>query len=192
MDQGQNAGRAGGFTLIELVMVLAIAGIFALIALPRVDLNRYRVNSAMQTAGNSLLAAQRLAITRQRDVVVMFDTAGGALRILDDANNNGRMDAGEHVQVVQLGEHVVFGRGGASQRAMGPGPVAFRHRAGGLPAVTFHRRGSASEAAGFYLTSRRAVSAGGYADDGRAVEVERATGRASWYRYAGGTWTRVL
>lgn len=61
---------------------------------------------------------------------------------------------------------------------------------GGLPALTFHRDGSASEEGGFYITSRRAQVVGGYPQDTRAVEVERATGRPSWYRAGINEWHR--
>jgi hypothetical protein len=43
----------------------------------------------------------------------------------------------------------------------------------------FHRTGSASEAKGVYITSQRT----GHPEDTRALEVERSTGRVSWYRF---------
>lgn len=181
------------FTLIELLIVLAMIGIVAAMAVPRLDFTRYRVDSAMQGIGTTMLVAQRLAVTRQHDVIVKFDLPGAALIVHEDADNDGVVVAGERVRRFPLGEHIVFGRGGAP-----PGPipgsgneVTFTRRVGGMPAVVFHRNGSASEAGGFYLTSKRAVSSPGYETDARGVEVERGTGRVSWYRYtSSGKWVR--
>ncbi len=189
-----HSGRsvAAGVTLVELVVVLAMIGIVAAIALPKIDLPRYQIEGAMHGVGTGMLVAQRLAVTRQHDVAVRFDVPGQALLIHEDANNNGVVDAGERVRRVPLGEKVVFGRGTAppAPSVGSADPVTFTKTAEGWPVVTFHRNGSASEAGGFYLTSRRALASGQHGDDARAVEIERATGRAAWYRYAGGTWSR--
>ncbi|GIW52590.1 MAG: hypothetical protein KatS3mg081_1945 [Gemmatimonadales bacterium] len=182
-----------GFTLIEILIVLAMIGIVAAIAVPRIDLTRYRVDSAMQGIGTTMLVAQRLAVTRQHDVIVRFDVPGAALIVHEDADNDGAVDSGERVRRFPLGEHIVFGRAGAPA---GPIPgsgneVTFTRTVDGMPAVVFHRNGSASEAGGFYLTSKRAVLNPGHETDTRAIEVERGTGRVSWYRYtSGGTWVR--
>jgi prepilin-type N-terminal cleavage/methylation domain-containing protein len=177
-----------GVTLIELLIVLAIIGIVAGIAIPKIDLTRYRVDGAMQSAGMVLLGAQRLAATRQFDVIVGFDQANNGIRVHQDANDNGAIDGGEVVTQRGLGDLVVFGLAGAPAHAVGAAAVTFTQVRGGLPSVTFHRNGSASEYGGVYLTSRRAVLAG-LATDTRVLEVERSTGRASWYSYRNG-WIR--
>lgn len=179
-----------GFTMIEVIMVMVIIGLLAGFALPRIDIQRYRVESAMQGIGTTMLAAQRLAVTKQYDVVVMLDVANQSLRILEDANNDGIITTGERARGIPLGDQVVFGRGAAPVRSMGPGPIEFTKLVNGLPAVTFHRSGSASEEGGFYLTSKWAATTGARASDTRAIEIERATGRASWFRYTPPTWTR--
>jgi prepilin-type N-terminal cleavage/methylation domain-containing protein len=181
-----------GFTLVELIMVVVVIALVAAVALPEVDLTGTRVRSAVSGVGNTLLAAQRQAVIRQHNVVVMFDTAQPALRILDDANNDGETTVGETVRVVPIGEHVVFGRGPAPARPMGSATLVISRLVDGMPAITFGRNGAASEAAGFYLTSRRAVRTGQHPEDSRAVELDRATGRASWYRYTGSAWARVF
>lgn len=182
--------RARGFTIIELLMVLILIGVLAAFAAPRIDLIGHRANGAMQGVGTTLLAAQRLALTRQHDVVVVFDDVAGVVRVHDDGNDNGVVDAGEHVSVTPLGDLVVFGLGGAPPLDGGAGAVTFTRTEGGRPAVTFHRSGSASESGVAYLTSRRAMANSGFAEDTRAIQVERATGRASWYRYRPSGWQR--
>lgn len=184
------AATERGVTLIELVTVLTIIGIVASFALPNIDLTRYRVEAAMRGVGTTILAAQRMAVSRQHDVVVVFDLANNTLHVHADADNDGTVDAGERVRGSALGEKIVFGRANAPPHPMGLGPVTFTKRVGDRPAVTFHRSGSASQAGGFYLTSRRALTSAMHARDSRAVRIERATGRVTWFRFSDGTWKR--
>jgi prepilin-type N-terminal cleavage/methylation domain-containing protein len=183
---------AAGFSLIELLIVLAILGLLVAMVAPKIDITKYRLESEMQGVGMTLLAAERQAITQQHDVILIFDAGQGLIRIHDDKNNNGLVNTGERVRGVALGEGVVFGRASAPARPMGSGPVTFTKIINGLPAVVFHRDGSASEAGGFYLTSVRAATSGTHLEDTRAIELERATGRASWYRYGPPFWRRAF
>lgn len=184
--------RHSGFTLIEMLIVLVVIGLLVGLAAPKIDVMKYRVESGMQGVGMTLLAAERQAIAQQHDIVLTFDVPNGLIHILDDANNNGLKDAGERQRAVPLGEGIVFGRAIVPARPMGAGPVTFVKTIDGLPALVFHRDGSASEAGGFYLTSIRAVTSGTHLDDTRAVEVERATGRATWYRYGAPVWRQAF
>lgn len=180
-----------GFTLIELLVVLTIIGIIAGIAAPRLDPVEFRMNGAVNELGTTLLAAQREAVMRQHNVVVAFDSAGGRIRIHSDKNNNGVIDNGEAVRSVGLPEDIFFGLGGAPARPRGSDPISLEREQDGMPAITFHRNGSASEEGVLYLMSHRAKVLGSYyATDTHAVEIERSTGRASWYRYDGSQWQR--
>ena len=179
-----------GFTFVELVIVLVVIGLLAVVAIPRINLTRYRIESAMRGVGTALIAAQRYAVTRQHDVIVLLDAGNQTIRVHDDANNNQAQDSGERVRAIPLGDNIVIGQGNAPAYTLGPGPITFTKQVGGVPAVTFHRNGAASELGGLYLTSTRALNSGGNPEDSRFIRIERATGRVEWYRYLPPSWTR--
>ena len=182
--------QARGFSALELVMVIAVMGTMAGIALTKIDLSRMEANSAVQVLGTSMVAAQREAITKQHDIILTFDQAQTTVRMVWDRNSNAAIDAGERVRAVPLDGRIGFGLGGAPPRAFGAQPINFNRDIGGRPALIFHRNGSASGIGGFYLTSRRALAQAGHSSDTRAVEIVRATGRTEWFRYTGTTWKR--
>lgn len=181
-----------GFTIIEMLIVLVVVGIVVAMAAPKIDTVKYRLESDMQGVGMALMAAERQAITQQHDVIVTFDVEQGVIHIIDDNNNNGVRDTGERERGISLSEGVVFGRGSAPARPMGPEPVTFKKIVNGQPALVFHRDGSGSEAGGFYITSTREVASGTKPEDSRAIEMERATGRGTWYRYGPPVWRRAF
>ncbi len=183
-------GNEAGVTLIELIMVVVLIGIVAAFAIPKIDYQKYRVDSSMRGAGTSILSAQRRAVSAQHDVIVTFDVSSSGIRIHEDANNNGSVDTDERTRGIPLGDAVVIGRTSVPAHPIGPGPVTFTKTVGGLPAVTFHRNGSASEHGGVYLTSLRAQQGSGDLSDNRLIEIERSTGRVSWYAYRSGNWER--
>jgi prepilin-type N-terminal cleavage/methylation domain-containing protein len=179
-----------GFTIVELVIVAVIIGLVAVIALPRIDITRYQINSGMRSLGSGMQAAQRRAISRQHDIVVFFDVNNQTVRVHEDQNNNGVVDAGELIRALSIGDKVALGRGNAPAHPIGAGPVTFTKEIDNIPVVTFHRNGAASEQGGVYLTSRRALNTGAHPEDTRLLEIERATGRISWHRYSGTAWER--
>lgn len=183
-----------GLTLIELLIVIAVIGIISAFALPKFNLEGYKVNSAVRAVTATLSYAQRLAVTLQHDVRVAIDQPLERLRIHEDLNNNGAMDAGERVTYTNLEEGVVFGMGTAppvtyTNGTQGMAVVNLVGTQAGLPVIVFRRDGSASEAGGFYLNTIR-----GAADTTnnavRAGEVIRSSGRIVWYTYASSAWTR--
>jgi prepilin-type N-terminal cleavage/methylation domain-containing protein len=170
-----------GFTIVELILVVVIAGVFLRIALPKVDMTRIKADAVAGIVRTTLQYAERQAVTRQHDVVVSFDTTGQRIKTLWDANDNGKADSSEHVFWRGLDQGVLFtdvSTPGVSgdvihQPVSGPAVVTVN----GLPTITFHRDGSVSSDAEIYIK----VAAHGppwY----RAVTVTQATGRISWYR----------
>lgn len=179
---------AAGYSLIELMTVVALLGLLATIAVPRIDVTQYRSDAAMHAVGSVLLGAQRAAVMKQHQIVVAFDVTNRRIRVHDDLNNNNRVDAGERLIWQPLEDGVVFGRDGAPAQAIGSGPVTFTRTQDGLPSVTFLRNGAAEQEGGVYITSRRAQQTGTRPRDARLVVVARATGRPSWLSYQSGSW----
>ena len=178
-----------GFTLPELLITATVVGILAAIAIPNLNLGKFRANAAMRGVGSTIMAAQRQAIVRQHDVIVRFLPARNVISTHLDADNDGTVDSGERVRAFPLGEGLVFGRGAAPQWANATTSVNVTRVVDGVPSVTFHRNGSASEAGGFYLVSPR-LSYGEKGKDARYLEISRATGRISWHHYTGTQWKR--
>ena len=176
------------FTVIELMIVLAIIGIIAAFAYPKVNFTQFRVDAAARTVRAALQNAERLAVTRQYDVVVSFDTTNRRIRILEDNNNNATVDAGEHVTFAQLEDSVHFavppaGVSGSASSAINGSSI---RTVDNMPTLIFHRDGAANSDADIYITSRRALD-----DDFRCVRVIQSTGRTLWWRYLNGAWEQA-
>jgi Tfp pilus assembly protein FimT len=173
--------RRTGFTIVELILVVVIAGVFLRLALPKIDTTQIKADAVAGIVRTTLQYAERQAITRQHDVLVSFDTTGQRIRTLWDANDNAVADSNEHVFWRGLDQGVLFTDvstlGVSGDVIHQPVSGATIATIGGLPTITFHRDGSTSTDAEIYIK----VAAHGppwY----RAVTVTQATGRISWYR----------
>ncbi len=177
----RTTGPRSAFTLIETMVVVVIAGIMVVLALPRIDTTKYRADAIAQIVRTTLQYAQRQAITRQHDMVVSFDTSGERIRTFWDANNNGQLGGGERTTWRGLDVGVLF----TDPSVAGVSGVAIQKPVsgsnittlGGWPTVVFHRDGSVSTDAEIYVS----VAAHGppwY----RAITLTQATGRTEWYR----------
>jgi prepilin-type N-terminal cleavage/methylation domain-containing protein len=177
--------RRRGFSAIELLIVCAIVGIFATLAYPRVNFTQFQVDSGARTVRVALQNAERLAVTRQYDVVVSFDVANRRLRILEDGNNNDVVDNGERVTYAALEDGVHFKTppsglsGPVSNAVIGSNLKTVD----GMPTIVFRRDGAASTDLEVYLASSKEL-----ANDWRAIQVVQSTGRTDWYRYMKNLW----
>ncbi len=177
-----DSGRQGGFTLVEIITVVAMIGVITGIVLLRVDRERARVDSQVQKLAFALNAAQREAVVRQHDVRVYFDTSAGQIKIHKDENNDGTVQTSEPQSDIYLEDGVVFGLQGTDGLTWGTSPVTF-DLVGGVPTLVFHRNGSASAFGAAYVSSKRPLT-----EYNRAIEVERATGAVRCYSYRTGSW----
>lgn len=178
-----------GFSLTEVLIVLIVVSVLAVMIVPNIEIVKYRMDGSVRGYMAAMVAAQRVAVKRQHAVVVVFDTAHRRIRIHEDANNDGLVSEGERRRTVPLQDGVRFGRGPAPARSWGGDAIVFTERSPeGLPIVRFLRNGSASEQGGLYLTSTRSAQGERYAKDTRALEVDRATGRISWFYFHPPDW----
>jgi len=188
VSHSRRANRAG-FTLIEILMVIVLIAMVAAFGLPKLNWSGYRINGAVRGTTALIARAERMAVTDQFNVNVLFDVPNNQIKIHEDANNDNAIQAGERVRVYPLGEGIVFGRNGAPVRFYSATPVSFTRTQNGMPEIIFRRDGSASENGGFYITTTTALTSS-RPQDARSIEVIRATGRVEWYQYNGSSWIK--
>jgi prepilin-type N-terminal cleavage/methylation domain-containing protein len=179
-----------GVTLIELMIVVSLISLVSALALPHINFAQFKTDDSARAVRTALQNAQRLAITRQYDMIVSFDTVKQQIRIVQDLNNNYAIDAGETVSYVPLDPGVRFAwptSGGIA------GPVAASvngtniQTISGMPSVVFLRSGSASSYLEVYLTANSNNGVPCW----RSVQVTQSTGRTVWYRYLGSLWNKA-
>jgi len=82
------ARRRGGFTLVEVLMVLLILGIAATIVVPMInDTSGMQVTSAARQIASTLMYAQTASISTQQQYQVVFDTGSNSYEVQDSAGN---------------------------------------------------------------------------------------------------------
>ena len=171
---------------------MTMIGVLAAITLPKLRFDSSRVETAARTIDLAIMAAQRDAVSRQHNVLVVFDTTARALRTVWDANNTGRAESGERQRTTVLPEELVLARppgigalGGDSTSASAGIPDDRG------PALLLQRSGSTDRAVTFYLTTTRSMREAETVREVRALKVARASGRSSWYTWTGSAWRRA-
>lgn len=98
-------GRLSGFTLLEIMIVVAIVALVALMAGPSVikRVPYYRLNSAVSSVLAELRAAKMAALSEDRQVEVSLDAPGRLLFVQIDRNENDVYEADEIVSL-KIGE----------------------------------------------------------------------------------------
>ena len=98
--------KQSGFTLIEMMIVIAILGIFAGIAIPNYlsYMPKHRLNGAARQVMGDLMLARMQAVSQNNEFMVFFDLSinNHEYTILDDDNNDGNIDVGEWTQTKDI------------------------------------------------------------------------------------------
>ncbi|MDH5233505.1 MAG: prepilin-type N-terminal cleavage/methylation domain-containing protein [Gemmatimonadota bacterium] len=183
------ARRRRAFTLIEILMVMALMGLVVGFAVTRVSYWGYRMDANVRLLQNVVIGAQQTAITKNVTVQVMFDATEDRVRILQDYNNNGIMDASDSVRYRPLADGAEFQAppttidGVAPAYMTGPGVVAT-----GNPlqlAIRIEANGSLSGDVVVYVGSPRNLP-----EDFRAMTIVGATARTGFWSRGGGVWRK--
>lgn len=75
-----NRGASRGFTMVELILVITIAGVLAVVAVPRlVGKNSFDTRGFADQLAATVRFAQKLAIAQRRNVFVHFTTSDATL-----------------------------------------------------------------------------------------------------------------
>lgn len=91
----RSARRAAGFTLIEVLVVLVLAGILMVFTVPRLDryLHRNKIEGVARQTGTLMQVARLESLRGRAPVRVVADYDGDAVYAFVDQNLNGVLDA---------------------------------------------------------------------------------------------------
>jgi prepilin-type N-terminal cleavage/methylation domain-containing protein len=178
------AFRRRAFTLIEILMVLALIGIVGGWAVSRVNLSSYRLDAAVRMLQNLVIGAQQTAITRNVEVTLRFNRTDHRVetRFVVDGTEiitSRALPEGSRFLIPTVGID-----GDASDFVGGVG-------ADGSPGVTFSRdvriapNGTMSGDVVVYVGTAAARP-----NDQRAVAIIGATTRTAVWSYGSGAWRR--
>jgi type IV fimbrial biogenesis protein FimT len=112
---------SAGFTIIELITVMALIGIFAAMAVPSFNYlsSTTKVKGAATELYLAMIRARSEAVKRNRAVAVVGDAAGwqAGWQIIADANNDGDYD-----DVASDGDRLVIAQGALKRVSITKGP----------------------------------------------------------------------
>ena len=135
-----------GFTLIELIIVLAIVGTVVSVSVPFVSNFLFKINleSSAEDIVSTLRWARRLAITKRREHMVVFDPQRGKYWLED---KEGNITGERH----SLQENIVFADPDLNKMQEEDGIVEFDHPDDS--GISFYPQGTA-ESGSIYLKEK--------------------------------------
>ncbi len=105
--------KSSGFTLIEMMVVIAIVGILSAIAIPNYisHRNNRQVSRAAAQIYSALQAAKMTAVRDNALIRVMFSTgtgSAGTFQVYRDLDNNDSFDSGEGISNGKMPEGITM------------------------------------------------------------------------------------
>lgn len=198
MTRSSRRALRAGFTIIEFAIVLGAIAIMLAIALPHIDFQRFRLESAMRNIQNQLLGAQYTAVQKNVPVIITFFFTQNQFRIVTDLNANGSWSTNEPRNWRTLSEGAQFVippttiDGASKYYATGPG-LTYLNATGqtstcnSCPTMTFYPNGSTSGDVVVYLGSGKSTQKDAF----RAVQIFGSTSKLYlWRMVSDGTWKK--
>ena len=175
-----NVKRSPGFTIIELMMVVAVVGVLSVVAVPAVGdmIKNGRIKSQMYNLLNSINQTRTEAVKRKETVTICRSNdlatpaCGGTANtwttgwlVFEDENGNGDFDAADDTQI--------------STTVAGGGTVGI---IGNSNYMIYNPDGSRKKDSGGNSITRFAICDDRGEDNGRQINITP-VGRASIYSY---------
>lgn len=180
-----------GFTLIEILMVMALIGIVSGWIVTRLTTRRYQMDASVRLIQNVVMSAQQTAISRGIAVQLMFDASGTTahrIRVLLDADDDGTVSMSETVSYRPIGGAAFLAPdttldGATPAYVTGPGLIVGRPAL--QQAIRIGPNGTIDGDVHVYIGS-----APTRITEMRAVVITGATGRTAFWTRSSGSWTR--
>ena len=189
MTNQERPARERGFTLIEMLVVLAILGIAALLSIPYLSaqIQRSKLLGVASQVSGMLRLARLDAIKYSRCGIVAINLSTRKVNAFSDKDGDCQPDPGEEIGEVIIPNSVAFaepggGTGAASVKVFSPS-------AGNPNIAVFNGDGSVAETGAFRFKSE-AMGTGG--PNYLEVNVEpKATARIALRKYESGAWVET-